>query len=141
MITETVMARTNKSIAIEARRKSLSAKPPLDLEKVGYMISIGCMWTEIEALTGFDNTHIENEIKATHNMSMHEFSEKHKATGRNALRKAMWDNAVSGANPTMQIWMSKNYLGFTDKIESTGTITNKIVMDFVDVKNEVNSDK
>ena len=35
------------------------------------------------------------------------------------LRKAMLDTAVTNKNPTMLIWLSKQYLGMTDQPTDT----------------------
>ena len=37
-----------------------------------------------------------------------------KAQGKMKLRRAMYCNAVEKDNAVMQIWLSKNYLGFQD---------------------------
>ena len=35
------------------------------------------------------------------------------------LRKAMWNNAINNNNTAMQIWLSKQVLGMSDKQEVT----------------------
>ena len=38
---------------------------------------------------------------------------------RQELRRAQWDLAIKDKNPLMQIWLGKNELGQTNKIETT----------------------
>ena len=48
-----------------------------------------------------------------------EFIDENREKGKASLRKKMWDKALKKDNTMMQIWLSKNYLGFKDKIETT----------------------
>lgn len=43
--------------------------------------------------------------------------ERGKELGKGNLRKTMFDRAVKDGNTTMMIWLSKNYLGMSDKAE------------------------
>lgn len=44
------------------------------------------------------------------------FAEK-KASGRSSLRRSQWKKATEKNDTTMLIWLGKQYLGQTDKIE------------------------
>ena len=44
---------------------------------------------------------------------------REKVANRIKLRQAQWDLAIKSKNPIMQIWLGKNELGQTDKIETT----------------------
>lgn len=46
------------------------------------------------------------------------FKEKKKA-GTISLRAAQFQKAIKEKNPTMQIWLGKQYLGQTDKIDAS----------------------
>ena len=45
---------------------------------------------------------------------------KGRAERKAKLRKLMWDSAERG-NVSMQIWLSKNELGMSDKVETSST--------------------
>jgi hypothetical protein len=50
-----------------------------------------------------------------------EFLKKHSGRAKISLRRSMFKLALEGENPTMQIWLSKQHLGFSDKIEEKST--------------------
>ena len=44
---------------------------------------------------------------------------KKRVEQRQQLREAQWQSAIDDKNPIMLIWLGKNELGQTDKIETT----------------------
>ena len=52
---------------------------------------------------------------------------------RRELKDAQWDAAIEDKNPVMLIWMGKNELGQTDKIETT-EVKRNIEIDFTPEK-------
>jgi hypothetical protein len=56
--------------------------------------------------------------------------------GKMSLKRAMWKKALTEENTTMQIWLSKNILGYTDKVETeqVGQTTFKLAYTKEDVK-------
>jgi len=60
---------------------------------------------------------LNDRTKEIYNVSFGNYiTLKHEALAKPKLRKKMWENAMSG-NSTMQIWLSKQYLGMSDKQE------------------------
>ena len=47
------------------------------------------------------------------------FIEENKEKGKASLRKKMWDKAIKKDNTNMQIFLSKNVLGMSDKVQQT----------------------
>lgn len=47
----------------------------------------------------------------------HPLLEKGRQEGKISLKRVMWTKALEG-NTTMMVWLSKNCLGYTDKVES-----------------------
>ena len=52
-------------------------------------------------------------------MSFAEIIEQYKQKGKSSLRKKMYDKAVKKDNTMMQIFLSKNMLGMSDKVQQT----------------------
>lgn len=85
------------------------ARPRLkiDLDQVEKLAAINCTNTEIAAVLGCDSSLL----------SKPRFSgviAKGRERGKMSLKRKMWDTAMGG-NVTMQIWLSKQMLGYTEK--------------------------
>jgi hypothetical protein len=81
----------------------------IDLELLEKLASIHCTNTEMAAFFGCDSSLL----------SKPKYSElilKGRERGKISLRRKMMDTAMNG-NVTMQIWLSKQYLGMADKQE------------------------
>lgn len=87
-------------------------------DQVESLAAINCTVEEIASVLGCDKRTLERRFAAT--------IKKGREQGRSSLRRMMWEKAKSG-NVTMMIWLSKNLLGYSDKIsqtnEDTGTRT------------------
>jgi len=60
---------------------------------------------------------IEDLIKENWNMSFPEFRDKNAVHSRMGIKRKMIEKAMAGDN-TMLIWLSKNMLGMSDKVET-----------------------
>lgn len=80
---------------------------PLEVEKLAAM---SCSIQEIASFFGCSRDTIERRFAAN--------ILKGKDKGKIKLRRLMWQNAEKG-NAVMQLWLSKNILGYTDKLEQT----------------------
>lgn len=86
-----------------------SVKDPLKLIK--YLASIQCSTSEIATALDIDpSTLLRNKTYAVE-------IEKGRDVGKTSLRRAMFKSALAG-NATMQIWLSKQLLGYKEKIMS-----------------------
>ena len=87
------------------------ARPKLKIDEslVEKLAAIQCTPREIGAIVGCSEDTILGRFSA--------LVSKGKEHGRMSLRRAMFKRAISG-NATMMIWLSKQYLGMTDKVES-----------------------
>ncbi len=83
-------------------------KKVIDPEQVLKLAAMGCMTSEIAAFFDCSSDTIERRFAA--------IVAKGKQQGKTKLRRLMWQNAEKG-NAVMQIWLSKNILGYSDKIE------------------------
>ena len=84
----------------------------IDTEQVEKLASFGCSNTEIASFFGCSKDLISKSYSA--NVA------KGKDKGKIRLRQLLWKSAEKG-NVAMQIWLSKQYLGMTDKQEITTT--------------------
>ena len=83
----------------------------VDIEILKNLASIGCPDYEIASVLNVS----ARTLKRNYADIIEQFREKGKAS----LRKKMWDKAVKKDNTNMQIWLSKNYLGMKDKVETS----------------------
>ena len=84
----------------------------IDTEQVEKLASFGCSNTEIASFFVCSN-YLISKIYST-NVA------KGQDKGKIRLRQLLWKSAERG-NVTMQIWLSKQYLGMADKQEITTT--------------------
>lgn len=89
----------------------------LDLELIEKLAAIHCTNLEIAATVGCDASLLSKPRYS-------EIIQKGRERGKISLRRKMWDTAMGG-NVTMQIWLSKQYLGMTEKVEEKQTIEAK----------------
>ena len=75
------------------------------------LASIGCPDYEIASVL--------NVSARTLKRNYAEIINQYKEKGKASLRKKMWDKAVKKDNTNMQIFLSKNYLGMSDKVQQT----------------------
>jgi hypothetical protein len=87
------------------------------MEMVERLASIHCTNTEIGSALSFDPS-ILSKPKYS------EIVAKGRERGKLSLRRKMMETAMNG-NVTMQIWLSKQYLGMSDKLEQKSEITGK----------------
>lgn len=86
------------------------ARPRKDIkpEQVESLAAINCSYAEIAAVVGCDVSMLNRRFK--------QVIQKGREQGKSSLKRKMWETAMGG-NVTMMIWLSKQMLGYTDKIE------------------------
>ena len=83
----------------------------VDLDILGNLASIGCPMYEIAGVLGISQRTLKRNFA--------NFIEENKEKGKASLRKKMWDKAIKKDNTNMQIFLSKNVLGMSDKVQQT----------------------
>ena len=86
-------------------------KAKVDVEILKNLASIGCPTYEIAS--------VMNVSARTLKRNFAEIIDQYKERGKASLRKKMFDKAVKKDNTMMQIFLSKNYLGMSDKVQQT----------------------
>lgn len=96
-------------------------KKEIDYELVGKLAAIQCTQEEIAGIIDVSTRTLQKDEEF-----LRIFSAK-KESGRSSLRRMQWKTAEAG-NPTMQIWLGKQYLGQKDKqgLELSGEDGNEI---------------
>lgn len=77
---------------------------------------IHCTLVEISEWFGCSEDTIERAVKREKGMGFADYYKKKSGRGKISLRRKMFETAQAG-NVTMLIWLSKNMLGYRDKIE------------------------
>ena len=89
-------------------------RKPISPTQVEQMAMIGCSYAEIAAVVGCDPSTLTRRFAQV-------IKDGHER--RNAsVRRAQYDVGVNQKNPTMLIWLGKQFLGQSDKIEQSGTL-------------------
>lgn len=83
-------------------------KKQIDYELAGKLAAIQCTQEEIAGILD-----ISRQTLLKDEQFLYIFRTK-KEAGRSSLRRMQWKTA-EGGNPTMQIWLGKQYLGQSDK--------------------------
>jgi hypothetical protein len=85
----------------------------VDIEILKNLASIGCPDYEIAKVL--------NVSARTLNRNYAEIIDQYREKGKASLRKKMWDKAIKKDSTDMQKWLSKQYLGMSDKLHQTTT--------------------
>ena len=98
-------------------------KIEIDWKKVDGYLRAQCDGTAIASLLGIHPNTLYKSCEDVHKVSFSEYSAIKKGEGKELLRMKMYQSAIEG-DKTMQVWLSKQYLGFSDKqaVDHTGAI-------------------
>ena len=96
---------------IKTQSKVGRPKAKVDVDILKNLASIGCPTYEIASVL--------NVSARTLKRNFAEIIDQYKERGKASLRKKMYDKAVKTDNTMMQIFLSKNYLGMSDKVQQT----------------------
>ena len=109
-----------KKIENKETKKNLGGRPSklplINKEHFEGMCRIQCTKDEICGILDIDEGTLTKWCKETYNLGFSDIYKKKSSTGKMSLRRQQFKSAENG-NVTMQIWLGKQYLGQTDKIE------------------------
>ncbi len=125
----------------ETKKKSDTKKkmgrPLKKLDKKDFesLLAIQCTLSEVTAffdnkLDGCSEDTVERWCKRTYNETFAEVSAKKREVGKISIRRAQFE--MMKRNPTALIWVSKQYLGQTDKQEISVAEVNPNVVDEIE---------
>ena len=96
----------------------------IDQEEFEKLCALHCTCIEIAEWFNCSVDTIERWCKRTYEENFAEVFKKKSSKGKISLRRKMFETAMGG-NVTMQIFLSKNVLGYADKIEQRTTEISK----------------
>ncbi len=97
----------------------------IDWEQFDKLCHMHCTLIEISEWFNVSEDTIERAVKREFKLTFAEHYKRKSGRGKMSLRRSMWE-AVGRGNITMMIWLSKQHLGFADKVEEAQT-TNSTV--------------
>lgn len=89
----------------------------LDWEKIANLCWIQCTGPEIASVLDIDQDTLTNACKRDHGMTFKEWAANKRQGGKASLRRYQW-KAAQGGDRTMLVWLGKNMLGQSDKMEN-----------------------
>lgn len=89
----------------------------INKEQFEKLCAMLCKPNEIIDFLDVSRDTLERWVKREYRLTFAAVVEQKASGGKISLRRAMLQSALSG-NVTAQIWLSKQYLGMTDKIET-----------------------
>jgi hypothetical protein len=103
--------KTKAKVIQKTQTKVGRPKAEVDVEILKNLASIGCPTYEIAS--------VMNVSARTLKRNFAEIIDQYREQGKASLRKKMYDKAVKKDNTMMQIFLSKNMLGMSDKVQQT----------------------
>ena len=100
------------------KKKAGRPKKHLDWEQVQELCYIQCTIEEICNVVKVSRPVLYDRAVKELGRELPTLIKEWSAGGKKSLRRVMFYNAVEKNNTTMQIWLSKQYLGMSDKIET-----------------------
>lgn len=95
------------------------ARPVIEIKKEQFesLCNLQCTLDEIAGFFKCSSDTIERWCKRTYNESFADTFKKYSVNGKISLRRYQYKMAEK--NPSMAIWLGKQWLGQTDKVEQT----------------------
>ena len=111
------------------------AQNKIKKEEFEKLCSLQCTYNEICDWFDIDDKTLNEWCRSTYGATFSEVFKIKRGKGQISLRRTQWKLAEK--NPTMAIWLGKQYLGQKDKIETTGEmrVMPTIKMEVVDNSN------
>lgn len=92
-------------------------KKPIDPEQVRKLALINCSYSEIALIVGCEESILHKRFSSV--------IEEGRAHGKSSLKRKMWQVAMDQGNVSMLIFLSKQMLGYADKVEQVGEFSEK----------------
>ena len=95
-------------------------KKEFNQKQIEAMCAIQCTEEEICGIFDCDDVTLNRWCKDTYGKRFSEVYKQKRQGGKMSLRRKQWE--MAGKNPTMAIWLGKQWLGQTDKVEQTVSV-------------------
>lgn len=107
------------------KNKGGRPRKQVDYSKLDAMCAIHCTGEECASLLEMDYEALNRALKRDGHGGFKEYFKVKGANGKMSLRRKQYDQAMSG-NSTMLIWLGKQWLGQSDKMEQSTEVDAKI---------------
>ena len=101
------------------KKKPGRLKVTIDWVKVDYLLQADCSGVEVAAYLGIHENTLYGRCRTDKNMDFVAYSQEKRASGDSLLKVKMFETAIKDKNVTMEIWLSKQRLGYKDKTDVT----------------------
>jgi len=112
---------TPKRPAVKKAKKKVNKggrpKIAIDYKKLDTMCAMQCTGEECASILDVSYEHLNNQLKKDGNGGFLDYFKQKSANGKMSLRRKQFEVANNG-NPTMLIWLGKQWLGQLEKPES-----------------------
>ena len=105
----------------EGSPMSEMGRPKIEInwEEFDKLCALQCTLLEFAAYFNCSDDTIERRVKEKHSVTFAEYYDQKRGSGKISLRRKQFQTAMSG-NPTMLVWLGKQWLGQKDKQEISG---------------------
>lgn len=115
-----------------------SDKIKIDWTLVHELCSIGCTQAEICSVLKCSPDTLTRRCKEDHNQTFAEYHAEYVDSAfKVSLRRAMHRAAITKGNPALLIFLGKNYLGMSDKIEHQSQVSGDVNWSFMEAPERV----
>ena len=103
--------------------KDLGGRPrkEFDLDIAKNLVRIQCTANEISDFFGMTDDTLGARLREEGYSGFSDFYKSHGSEGKSSLRRAQWRSGVENLNAAMLIWLGKQYLDQSDKVDSRHT--------------------
>jgi len=91
--------------------------PEIDWVQVDKLCILQCTAEEIGSFLNVSTDTLARRCRKKFKVTFAEYIAEKRLVGRISLRRAQWSKATTETNTTMLIWLGKQYLGQTDKLD------------------------
>jgi len=99
------------------KKKGGRPKAVINYPALEKMCAIQCTGEECAAILGMDYDTLNNRLKSDGHGGFSEYFRQKSSNGKASLRRKQYQKAVEEGNPTMLIWLGKQWLGQVDRVE------------------------
>ena len=102
----------------------------IDYDALDKLCAIQCTGEECAAFLNMDYDTLNNRLKQDGNGGFSDYYQQKASSGKISLRRKQYSKAVNEGNPTMLIWLGKQWLGQKDGIEPESNVAKPLVINF-----------
>lgn len=118
------MSKIEKADKAKEKRKVGRPRKEINYTQLDELCRIQCTGEECANILGMAYEHLDRKLKEDGHGGFVEYFQRKSADGKASLRRRQYLAAVEDGNPTMLVWLGKQWLKQVDKqeVEHTGTV-------------------